>query len=38
MQGKDAQAASETCLGTWFLLLRINFSADHTMDIKTNFF
>ena len=40
MQGKDVQAASETNVftGTWLPLLRIPFSADHSMDIKKNTF
>ena len=40
MQGKDVQAASETNVftGTWLPLLRISFSADHSMDIKKNTF
>ena len=40
MQGKDVQAASETDVftGTWLPLLRIPFSADHSMDIKKNTF
>ena len=40
MHGKDVQAASETNVltGTWLPLLRIPFSADHSMDIKKNTF
>ena len=40
MQGKDVQAASETNVftGTWLPLLRIPFSADHSMDITKNTF
>ena len=40
MQGKDVQAASETNVftGTWLPLLRIPFSADHSMHIKKNTF
>ena len=40
VQGKDVQAASETNVftGTWLPLLRIPFSAGHSMDIKKNTF
>ena len=40
MQGKDVKAASETNMftGTCLPLLRIPFSADHSVDIKKNTF
>ena len=40
MQGKDGQAASarKVFTGIWLLLLRISFSADHSVDIKKNTF
>ena len=40
MSGKDVKAASETniFIGTYLPLLRMPFSAEHSMDIKNNTF
>ena len=40
LHGKDVQATSATNVftGTWPPLLRIPFSAEHSMDIKKNTF